>query len=706
MSFRGNRRNFRNKHNSRGESSRRGNYTPRGFNKSGSNRQFFSKESFTESEVGITEYVSDHEGFSGVIKARFSDFHVNEINKSGQIAKLTDLSLPKDFQPVAPSDEVTDEDTSLLSLEIWEKLRELAKCEEEEEKHFEIDAGEFDKERRTRIHESIRRVFGNKIVAKSINDDNGKKVMSFKRNTNKGGGDNRFQWPKGLGEYVNFIVYKEAIDTVEATFKISDCLRMKSSLFTYAGVKDKRAKTTQWFCVKKVDPRKLLQRTKCLRYIHVGNITFTNEPLKLGHLSGNRFRIALRNVTAEDTIIDKALESLKTKGFINYYGLQRFGADKEVPTFKIGVALLKGNWKEACDIILNPKPSEDPTSEIAEAKRAYKETSDSKIASQKFNRFHNKCVESKLLLGFTKNHENDYVNALANIPRTVRLLYLHSFQSLVWNRVVSRRIKEFGFKPIVGDLVLLTEVDLAPAEVDELVPSIEESETEELTQTGTEVKVLTESDLSTYTIYDVVLPLPGYDITYPDNEVKNWYKEILEENGLTLEVSKQKVKTYNLSGTYRKILAQVKNLSWKTVKYDHPNDILIRSDYEELTGAEEQKRHSDGQYKGLCLDFCLDSSCYATMVLREILKIDTSASTQTKLNDYHTKTDVDESFPGTDSLLSDPAKYELFKQQIFATPSTDETKHKLSENGDNNEPLCKRQKTEEDASIKIQPSLV
>lgn len=56
------------------------------------------------------------------------------------------------------------------------------------------------------------------------------------------------------------------------------------------------------------------------------------------------------------------------------------------------------------------------------------------------------------------------------------------------------------------------------------------------------IKVITEEDLDNYSIYDLVLPLPGYDVTYPDNVVKEWYKDTLEEYGLTLEMQKQSVK--------------------------------------------------------------------------------------------------------------------------------------------------------------------
>lgn len=67
-----------------------------------------------------------------------------------------------------------------------------------------------------------------------------------------------------------------------------------------------------------------------------------------------------RNVkSASQEHIDEILTSLKTRGFINYYGMQRFGTSS-IGSHTIGLALLQGNWKEATSLILERRPGEHP----------------------------------------------------------------------------------------------------------------------------------------------------------------------------------------------------------------------------------------------------------------------------------------------------------------------------------------------------------
>lgn len=48
----------------------------------------------------------------------------------------------------------------------------------------------------------------------------------------------------------------------------------------------------------------------------------------------------------------------------------------------------------------------------------------------------------------------DNISCIFQIPRNNRLMYIHSYQSAVWNTMVSRRIEAFGLKAVEGDLVL------------------------------------------------------------------------------------------------------------------------------------------------------------------------------------------------------------------------------------------------------------
>lgn len=156
--------------------------------------------------------------------------------------------------------------------------------------------------------------------------------------------DNRIDWKRRGGDYCHFLLHKVNMDTMDALNQLAASLRIRPDNFSYAGTKDRRAWTTQWVSLRKVDSRDILRTGKTIHGIYVGNFKYAKDSLKLGMLHGNQFRIALRNVHGSDEEVERAMTSLRDNGFINYYGLQRFGTVAAIPTHEIGKRLLQGDY--------------------------------------------------------------------------------------------------------------------------------------------------------------------------------------------------------------------------------------------------------------------------------------------------------------------------------------------------------------------------
>ena len=72
-----------------------------------------------------------------------------------------------------------------------------------------------------------------------------------------------------------------------------------------------------------------------------------------------------------------------------------------------------------------------------------------------------------------------------------------------------------------------------------------------------------------YSVYDIVLPTPGYDILYPSYMVK-FYEETMakDENGnLDPHDMRRKWRDISLSGSYRKLFSRVDNIEYQSKEY-------------------------------------------------------------------------------------------------------------------------------------------
>ncbi|XP_042208197.1 pseudouridylate synthase 7 homolog isoform X2 [Homarus americanus] len=599
-----------------------------------------------------------------------------------------------------------------------------------------IDVNNTDKEGRTAIHRAVKAKF--RVVDSIFKEmkDGGRYIVVRKK---KAGSVRRERttWPKSQ-MYTTFVLYKENIDTMEAINHIAWKTRVKPNNFSYAGTKDKRAKSSQLVSVSRVAPHKLWHATKNHRGIQLGNFRFRPTPQKLGQLRGNHFRVILREVKGEDEVINSAIESLKSTGFINYYGTQRFGTSN-IHTHVIGRELLKSNWQQAVNLILAPRENDIP--EVNRCRTTWKETGDAEAALKSLPKRWESSIEAQLLTGLVQLQRNDLVGALDRIPRNTRLLYLHAYQSYLWNTVASRRIEKYGLKVLPGDLVRRKENRAEEEELPVSTPfsnegsncekvgthwwnaevtkavqekkeayylkmqteGVSEEEQKERQKRYQEAKqkakrvvreskrkaeeelgkywaklqtlppeavedesndshnsdgenadqeakaeiegeeanghkipdlhFLTEEEAKTADILDVLLPLPGYNVEYPDNEIKEWYKELLETDGLSFSSLKHRVKSYAVGGAYRRLIVRPTNVNGTLCYYKDSSKPLIQSDMDKLREVEVKDNIlTEGPHKAVILEMTLPASSYATVALRELLKMDTSSQFQATLN--------------------------------------------------------------------------
>lgn len=122
--------------------------------------------------------------------------------------------------------------------------------------------------------------------------------------------------------------------------------------------------------------------------------------------------------------------------------------------------------------------------------------------------------------------------------------------------MVSRRITEKGLRLCEGDLVFVESSQTIIDTIDDDVVIEEENDlesmadvesnqpTSDVSRFRTMVKPLSTADIESnkYTIFDIVLPLPGHDITYPSNECAKWYEDRLKQDDLSSELLKRKQK--------------------------------------------------------------------------------------------------------------------------------------------------------------------
>jgi tRNA pseudouridine13 synthase len=186
------------------------------------------------------------------------------------------------------------------------------------------------------------------------------------------------------GKFMYFILRKKNRNTLDVIKELSRQLGISEKNIGFAGSKDKHAFTEQMISIKGNKLSKLKIDNVSLELVGYGN-----KRISLGDLKGNNFEIVVRNLNK--------CEFNQITFIENYYDEQRFSNNNVA----IGKHLINKEFKQAVVLIDDVKVKK-----------------------------------------FIEEHPKDFVGALKKLPMRLLKMYVHSFQSFLWNFMLADKLRK------------------------------------------------------------------------------------------------------------------------------------------------------------------------------------------------------------------------------------------------------------------------
>jgi len=258
--------------------------------------------------------------------------------------------------------------------------------------------------------------------------------------------------PDPNGTYTVLRVESRDWEQHELGAAIARRLGLPPAAVHWAGTKDRRAVAERLLSYRGPPP---VEELGLPRVVVLGAYR-ARDGLMLGHHFGNAFDILIDELSVPaPQALDafRATEAeLRAAGFWpNFFGPQRFGEVRPV-THEVGRQLVRGDVAGAIETYLTAAAPGVPDGAGDRARRTYATTHDAVRALREFP--HEYRFERSLLERIARGDPPDRV--LRALGRELRLLFVHAFQALLFNRWLSRRHAR-GVpleRPVPGDRIL------------------------------------------------------------------------------------------------------------------------------------------------------------------------------------------------------------------------------------------------------------
>lgn len=324
-------------------------------------------------------------------------------------------------------------------------------------------------------------------------------------------------------------------DTTLLTKELCRKLGISQKRIGYAGLKDKASVAYQQMSFSDVTADAL--ESLAIRDVEISGCA-KGDCIEIGDLRGNFFDVVVRDIPSDPSeMIDKRMRSFgRWGGFINYYGYQRFGLSRPV-TADVGKLLVKKDFENAALTYIAKAYPDDPHKEIRKdiwESRDYKEAYKTFPLSLKYER--------AMLFELSKG--KDFRSCFSVIPDRLLQLFIHAFQSRMFNEIVKRRCE------IIEPHI---------AEEGDIVVTVRNGRRAQMKVTPSNIgriNSMTTSSLS------VGAPLIGHRTRFSESLMGRIAMDVLEAEEVSTEDFASRDRPLYSSGSYREILARYSDMSY------------------------------------------------------------------------------------------------------------------------------------------------
>ena len=251
--------------------------------------------------------------------------------------------------------------------------------------------------------------------------------------------------PKEGGKYLIARIRLTDWETNRFVTYLAKKLGISRKRVTYAGTKDKFGITSQLFCVNypgelsgvDVPGAEVLESWR------------SDAMISLGDLRGNRFTVDLDTDGADQQISDICNQLNSLGGFPNFFGYQRFGSLRPI-THRVGKLLVQGLYEDAVmEYLVDPQTDKDRY-------RLY--LHESKDFKRAVTEYPSRLSYERALLQWIVEKDS-LEGAFSVLPKNLQIMFVHAYQSYLFNLVLSNRLQSAEQLSNVGEGESFVEVD-------------------------------------------------------------------------------------------------------------------------------------------------------------------------------------------------------------------------------------------------------